>query len=181
VALPTVIDLKAHVGLPSDVTDQDGELADMLDAAIEMVAAIVGPLTSETVTEVHTVNSGRLILRRMPASSLTAITARHSLTDSLPLTVEEYELDPATGIVTALNGNRFYGTYVVEYAAGAADLPASVRLAILIVAAHLFETQRVPGVNRFGSPEDPAVSRGFALPNRAVELLAPYRTSVGLA
>jgi hypothetical protein len=51
VSLPTLTDLKAHLNL--DTTADDGELADMLDAAVDVVEGIVGPITSKTVTETH--------------------------------------------------------------------------------------------------------------------------------
>lgn len=181
-ALPTVADLKKHINIPADVTADDAELGEVLDAAVELVASMVGPLESGAVTEVHRgVDSRLLVLRQMPATSLTSVSLRYATGETSALTLSDFDLDTEAGIVRLVSGGWLAGTYVVVYDAGRATLPASVRLAVLIVAAHLWETQRVPGVNRFGSPDEPSVSRGYAIPNRAAELLAPYRTSVGLA
>lgn len=182
-ALPTVTDLKVHLNIPAAVTDDDAELAEVLDAAIEIVADIVGPLEAAPVTEIHSrVSSGVLVLRGMPAADLTAISFRAGLT-STPLTLSDYELDATSGIVRVVSGSGFYGDYVVEYTAGFDTLPASIRLAVLIIAAHLFETQRMPmqgesfAPTGFGPAAGEVVApagRGYALPNRALELLRPY-------
>lgn len=188
-ALPTVDDLKAHINLPLDDTSQDDELEVILDAAVEVVAGIVGPLEVGTVTETHRdVNSAVLLLRRLPVGALSAVSSS-SLGVATELTLADYEVDTAAGTVYAVDGSRFYGTFVVEYETGTATLPASVRLAILIVAAHLFETQRVPMQSGEVAPIGfsggidavSPVSRGYALPNRAIELLRPYAHQALLA
>lgn len=176
-ALPTVNDLKVHLNMSG--TASDGELQDTLDAAIEVVEGFVGPLTAGDVTEVHrNVFSSQIVLRQVPAGDLVQVSARNGLV-STPLEASDFELDAATGILRVVMGSGFYGTYEVTFSAGRTTLPASLRLAILIVAAHLWETQRVPGASRFGG--DSPVPAGFAVPNRALELMAPYRTSLGIA
>ena len=175
-ALPTVADLKQHINIPADVTTDDDELGDVLDAAIELAESIVGPLTSGTVTEIHRgVSSDVLVLQQMPVGELVAVSSRVGATTTA-LTLGDYELDTETGMVRVAAGTRFAGTYVVEYTAGADTPSASQKLGILIIASHLWQTQRVPGVNRFGTPDEPTASPGFAIPNRAVELLAPSQT-----
>jgi hypothetical protein len=101
-----------------------------------------------------------------------------------PLTLSDYELDPDTGLVRRRLGTRFYGTYTVTYTSGRADLPAAIRLAVLIIAEHLFETQRRPGFTHrrpagFGGADGipdatNPVGTGYAIPSRAQELLQPY-------
>lgn len=173
-SLPTIADLKIHLNMTG--TENDGELADVLDAAVEMVGGLIGPIVSVTVTETHYgMSSNLLLLRRMPVGALTAISARYGAT-STALTLGDYELDPATGIVRTVSGSGFRGDFTVTYSSGRATVPADIRLAVLIIASHLWETQRVPGASRaFGQPEAPPVSRGFAIPNRAADLLAPYQ------
>lgn len=184
-ALPTVTDLKAHLNLPSADTSQDDELGDVLDAAVEMVSDLVGPLESGAITETHRgINSPLLVLRSQPAAELTSISVRYATGVEEPLTLADYELDVNTGIVRVLSGARFFGTYIVEYDSGRATLPATIKLAVLIIAAHLFETQRVPMQGEvapvgFGGGVDAVtpVSRGYALPNRAIELLRPHMSA----
>jgi uncharacterized phiE125 gp8 family phage protein len=180
-----VADLKIHLNLPDRGTADDDELREVLDAAVEVVENLIGPLGVSTVTEIHRgVSSDMLVLRRMPIGELTAVSARYATGVATPLDLVDFELDAATGILRVVTGARFWGTFVVEYTTGRAAMPAAVRLAILIVAAHLWETQRMPGQSRdslpagFGGadgiPDATLPSRGFAIPNRAQELLQPY-------
>jgi hypothetical protein len=67
----------------------------------------------------------------------------------------------------------------VTYTAGYDDLPADVSGAIVLIAAHLWETQRgsAPSALALQDPNgfDPSTpGLGFAIPNRAKELLAAY-------
>lgn len=177
-ALPDATDLKTHLNMTGST--HDTELGEILDAALDLVANIVGPLAPETVTEVHRgVWSGVLILRTVPAAALVAVSARYGTTTTA-LTLTDYELDTETGIVRDVNGGGFAGDYVIEFTAGYADLPAAVRLAILIIAAHLWETQRgaaqSPVAQQQAEYDQPApLGLGFAIPARAQALLEPYR------
>jgi uncharacterized phiE125 gp8 family phage protein len=181
VALPNLTDLKTHLNMTG--SSNDTELQDILDAAIELVENIVGPLEAAPVTEIHPrVSSGVLVLRRVPAANMTAISFRAGLT-STPLTLSDYELDSTSGIVRVVSGSGFYGDYVVEYTAGFAAVPASVRLATLIIAAHLWETQRgaasSPLAQQQAEYDQPApLGLGFAIPARAQTLLEPYRLTL---
>lgn len=179
-ARPNLADLKAHLNISSSTNDD--ELADILDAAIELVENIVGPLEADGVTEIHSrVSSDVLVLRSMPAADLTSISFRAGLSTT-PLTLSDFELDSTAGIVRVVTGSGFYGDYVVEYTAGFDTLPASVRLATLIIAAHLWETQRgmSPSALALQPDVDQAVPQGvgYAIPSRAEALLEPYRLTL---
>ena len=175
-SLPTLTDLRAQTNITS--TADDDELQDMLDAAVDVVTGIVGPIdTPASVTETHyNVQSDVLVLKRMPVGSLVSVASRYGAVTT-PLTLTDYELDPDTGLLRTVAGARFYGTYTVTYTSGRADLPAAIRLAVLVIAEHLWETQRgaapvgpLADDDTFATP-----GLGYAIPNRALELLAPYR------
>jgi hypothetical protein len=176
VSLPTLTDLRAQTNITS--TADDGELQDTLDAAIDVVAGIVGPIDDPApVTETHySVSSDVLVLKRMPVGALTAVSARSGAATTA-LTLADYELDADTGLLRSATGGWFRGTYTVTYTSGRADLPAAIRLAVLVIAAHLWETQRgaAPVGPLSGDDTFPTPGLGFAIPNRALELLAPYR------
>lgn len=179
-ALPTVADLKTHLNMPAEHVDDDAELQEVLDAAVDVVEGSVGPCEPTAVTETHYgLNRGVLVLRSAPVVELTAVSSRYG-SESTALTLADYEVDTATGIVREIRGGGFFGDYTITYQAGHETLPAALRLAILIVAAQLWETQRVPGATRpgFGQREESGPPMGFAIPNRAVELMAPYRMPV---
>jgi uncharacterized phiE125 gp8 family phage protein len=169
-------ELKAHLGITE--SDDDDELLGMLDAAVDVVENFVGPIDETAVTETHySVNSGALVLNRYPATELVALS---SVTGGSPieLVASDFVLDPATGVLRSIYGSGFNGTYTVTYSAGRPDTPAALRLAVLIVAAHLWETQRGPASTSgpLSADEDftSVPGLGFAIPNRARELLQPY-------
>ena len=177
--LPNLTDFEAHLTGGGDDVEKD----DILDAAIGIVENIVGPLQVATVTETHRrICSDVLILRQMPVVALSSISSRYGATRTA-LTLGDYELDAETGMVRIGSGLHFYGDFEVTYSVGRDEIPVAIREAILIVAQHLYQTQRVPGANfgrvpGFGGSEADAPSAtpglGFALPNRAKELLEPY-------
>lgn len=185
-SLPTLDDLRRHNNQTS--TADDLELQNHLDAAVEVVEGLIGPIGSPAaVTETHyNVSGDVLVLRRMPVGALVSVSSRVGATTTA-LTLADYELDAATGLVRVASGARFGGSYAVTYTTGRAVLPASVHLAVLIVAEHLWQTQRMPGMEQtmpgFGGADGipdagSSVPRGFAIPNRAQELLAPFMMPV---
>ena len=178
-SLPTLTDLKAETNIPS--TTDDDELQVKLDQAVAVVEGMIGPVDSPTlVTETHyNVSSDVLVLKRTPVASLVSVSSRYGAVTT-PLTVTDYELDPELGLLRIASGARFWGTYTVSYTVGYDDLPADLSGAIVLIAAHLWETQRgtapsalaLQDPNGFGDVPSPGL--GFAIPNRAKELLAPY-------
>jgi hypothetical protein len=90
------------------------------------------------------------------------------------VTLTGWEFDADSGL---LHGVRSYGQAVVTYTVPA--LP-DVREAVLLVIQHAWETRT--GANpvpfQSGIDETYTASRGFFVPNRAKELLAPYGTRV---
>jgi hypothetical protein len=176
VSLPTLADLKVESNIPN--TGSDDELQTKLDQAVALVTGLIGPVDSPLpVTETHyNVSSDVLVLRKMPVASLTAVSSRYGATTTA-LVLGDYELDAETGVVRRADGGRFSGTYTVTYAAGYDDLPPDVSGAIVLIAAHLWGTQLRPEL----ALQDPnaltdtaSFGRGYAIPNRAQELLAPY-------
>lgn len=177
-SVPNLADFEAHLTGGGDESEKD----DILESAISIVEGLVGPLETATVTERHRgISSDVLVLRQMPVASLTAISTRYGATTAA-LTVGDYELDADSGLLRAASGAGFRGDFDVTYTVGRADVPVAIREAILIIAAHLWETQRVPGasfgrVPGFGGSEadvTPVAGQGYAIPNRAMSLLEPY-------
>lgn len=177
-SLPTLEDLKFETNIPNETSDD--ELQVKLDQAIAVVEGLIGPIDSPVpVTETHyNVSSDVLVLRRMPVASLTAVSSRYGATTT-PLTLGDYELDEASGIVRVANGSRFCGTYTVTYTAGYTDIPADVSGAVVLIAAHLWQTQLGTGPSALALQQpdaDPAFTpgTGYAIPARARDMLAPY-------
>jgi hypothetical protein len=177
----SLTDLKAHLNLSSSTVD-DGELDDILQAADDLVRSMVGSFDAVAVTERVAVHGGTALLSRAPAGAVT---------------VTDYYGNAVAGAV--VNGPArllqyvppTYGPVTVTYSAGDGVVPAAVRLATLVIAAHLYETQTRPGFTASvpagfggldGVPDASMVSsRGFAIPHRAQELLTPYIVGTQIA
>jgi hypothetical protein len=177
VALPTLVDLKTYLNITE--TADDGELTDMLDAAVNVVENIVGPLSGTPVTETHYGVAGPfLVLRRVPAASLTAVSVRlYTGMDPVAQDVTAYSVDTDTGVVRLVNGYPLRGDVTVTYSAGYDTVPAAVSLATLIVAAQLWETQRgAMPLPANATDDQTSFGVGFApaIPDRAKTLLEPF-------
>jgi hypothetical protein len=169
----TLAEVKAHANIPGSANDD--ELVTMLDAAEDIVRSLVGSFAAGTVTERVTVSAGTVILSRSPSGRVT-------LTDGAGNVVTGFTVSTAAGLlydVPAHNGAVLTASYPV----GGGVVPAAVALATAIIAAHLWETQRGPApAGPLSDPDvGPSFGAGFALPNRARELLAPYTRSAQVA
>ena len=178
--MPTVEDLKVYLNKTGTGAD-DNELVDMLDAAVNVVESIVGSIGSTTITETHYgLHSDVLVLKQPPALALTSLTGRlYPGVTASTYTLTDYVLDTDTGIVRTVSGLRFVGDITVTYTAGRTTIPPAVTLATLIIAGHLWQTQRGGGSVRPSFPGDANAadvsgSPGYLIPYRAEELLKPY-------
>jgi hypothetical protein len=134
-------------------------------------------LVRRTITgERHYRACGHLILNRTPALTITSIATLDGVST---WDVSNLDLDPHTGIVNALSGPELYGDLKVTYVCGKRVIPANELLAVRIITEHLWQTMRPfasTNVPMVGALEDSLDSRagglvGFAIPNRALELL----------
>jgi hypothetical protein len=175
-SLPTLDDLKTHANITG--TQDDAELLDHLYAAIDVVESIVGPLRDGEVTETHRgVNTDVLILRSTPVGTLVDVSTRlYPGYDMSAGTLVDYELDTASGLLRLASGGYFRGDVRVTYRTGRDYLPASVRLAILIIGKSLWETQRGAQPLPLQGSDEGTVNTSYApaIPARAATLLEPY-------
>jgi hypothetical protein len=126
-----------------------------------------GPVSVQSFTERHYVTGFTLIPRRRPLVSVTSITPDFGTA-----------LDP--GAYTAdTDANQivfYYGIWptwhTVVYRAGRAQPTENIKLAGLIVAQHLWETQN-GFAGRRNTDDFIQTGLGFAVPRRAEQLLAP--------
>ncbi|MFB9378594.1 hypothetical protein ACFFKU_06875 [Kineococcus gynurae] len=157
---------------PTVKADERDRLQLHLDAAELAVIARCGPVAAgEQVMRVRA--SGRNLV--VPATNLASVA---SILDphgqAVPVDLQRSNL--LAGVLTVpLRGD---GWWTVTATVEGSDTPADVKLATLVIASHLWETQRGRGArpNLFNGSEDPSAGtpRGFALPARALELLRPY-------
>lgn len=160
-------------------TDRDDDLRLFIAAATIAVEDHIGrKLVRRTITgETHLRVNGALILNRSPVLSLVSLATLDATTT---WDVSGLHVDEPTGIVTPLSGGRPYGNLAATYVCGKRIIPANELLACRIITEHLWQTMR-PFSNSAATPgpgalEDSLDSRagglvGFAIPNRALELL----------
>lgn len=149
------------------------ELLATLAAASALVESRCGSLgnTAPTVLSVTSTGGRVLVLPAVRVGSITEILDPSGTVVNLA----EITVDAAAGLVTVPAG--WAGVWTVTVAAND-TVPADLRRAVLVVAAHLYESQRItqPGRAGFGGGDvPPGASPGYAVPNRAETLMAPYR------
>jgi hypothetical protein len=163
-------EFKAHLNR-TDLTD-DAELRTYLVAATDWVERTIGgPLSVQTFTESVPVSGWWITPSQRPLVSVTSLTPELGAL-----------LDPSAYVVDTLRGairirwGAFTGWYTLVYKAGYAVIQERHKLAGLIVAAHLWQIQNGGGGMPFpGDSDVPQFGQGYAIPNRAKELLAPDR------
>lgn len=173
----SLADLKTQIGIPLTDTSKDAELEMYAATAIQAIEDLIGgPYLNRTITElVYPCEDGRaLILREQRVVSITAIVDMQS---GSSVSVSQLILDPVTRILRQKLWVPFYwvGPFQVTYVAGCGTaVSPSVNTAARIIGQHLWLTRRgaasLPGIGG----QDPVVitPSGFAVPSRAVQLLA---------
>jgi hypothetical protein len=165
----SLADFKAQANM--EFPDDDEELRPYLEAATGVVERYLKKaVVRRSITETHTVRGGPLALNWTPVQSLTTVATTDGTTtwDVSGLTVS------SAGIVSPASGS-ISGEVEVTYVAGMGEVPAEYILAALIIAQHLWETQRGQAGGPFAGgldmPGAGITSFGFSIPNRAKELL----------
>jgi hypothetical protein len=167
----TLDEVKAHLNVTSATSNE--ELILVQQAAQGAVEGIIGPVLWRAVTEDVTSSwRGVAVLSMAPVVSVTSLTSSGY--------AATYTLNTTIGTLTGVSHT---GALVATYVAGRATVSDDIRYATLIIAAHLWETQRgnapTPGFNEEAFGGTPGV--GYAIPNRAQDLLAPHRLAAGIA
>lgn len=199
-----VVDLasvKAHLNLNPTDARQDDELRGFILAAGDLARDVVGPLLPEQHTEWHNGGTRTLTLDWLPVASVLSVTEYVSASTWLlteqPLGTSTdaygYTLDLDRGQITrrATGGAVCFPAGIknvkVVYTAGRAGaIPWTVRLGALELIRHLWQLTQQGGRSRFGGSAldnegNGMVPIGFALPQRVIELWAPYRRPPGIA
>jgi hypothetical protein len=93
--------------------------------------------------------------------------------------------DPSKGTVRHTSGLPFYyGPYLWQYQCGYALIPQGIRFAASVTLRHLYGLERGgAGVAAAGAADEETQMTpfGFAVPNRAVEALAPFQNPAAIA
>lgn len=178
----SLADGKKHLNKMS--TGDDDEIRSWIESITSGIEGLCGPVTARTVVEVHDVRRARTIaLRETPAIALS--TLEPVLSGGASYDVPGLALDPETGIVQRLDGGMLSGPLRVTYTAGRRVVPAALTAAARIILQHLWRTQQGPGRPQMGVGDfdvtEPISGFGYAIPNRALQLMEPYRLPPGVA
>lgn len=165
-------------------TEDDDEIRDWIEACTRAVEQFVGPVVVRTVTETLRFTTGRSVaVTHIPALAITSVTQLR--TGGPAYTVDELVLDPDTGLIEAADGGVLYGPLLITYRVGRLIVSANIRSAAKIILQHLWRTRQGPGRPQRGTDDydvtEPIPGLGFAIPNRAVQLLDPDRLPPGVA
>lgn len=183
-ALLTLDEAKAQLDL--DGVRHDVELQAYIDALTAVIERYVGPVETRAVTE--TVNGrSALCLVQIPVVALTSFTP--VLTGGQAIAVSDVAVDLPTGVVRRLDGGMFCGgPWTAVYTAGRGQVPPTINLAARILLQHLWRTQygASRGLGSIGGGDDYAVTEpipgfGYAVPNRVLQLLEPFKLPPGVA
>lgn len=180
-AILSLSDAKAHLNIASSA--HDDELRGWIEAVTAAVEVFTGPVVVRTVVEDHDAcGAASLALRQPPVLSLTSVSP--VLTGGVTYLVSGLDATSA-GIVRSLDGSLLYGPLRVTYTAGRRIVPAAITAAAKIILQHLWRTQQGPGRPQRGVDDfdvtEPIPGLGYAIPNRAVQMLEPYKQPPGVA
>jgi len=151
------------------------------ESVTRCVESLVGVCVRRTVVETHRLQASGvtgLALRTTPVLSLVGV----ARTDGGPA-YETSALDvDELGILTRLDGGRLTGRVRITTVAGRTVIPANIRDAGKLILQHLWRTKTGGSRAVLGGGEDYAVTEpipgfGYAIPNRALQLLEPDRLS----
>ncbi|MFG3426140.1 hypothetical protein [Streptomyces californicus] len=178
-APPTILSLaqaRSHLKLPAAQTDRDDEIRDWTESITRGIEGMCGPVIVRTVTERHRRNRApTLVLRHTPVIEVVSWSAA----GGTPGPVDTLDVDPGTGLVCRLDGGVFTGAMLWVYRAGRPVVPANIRAAAKLIVQHLWRTTQGPGRPQLGGGDfdvsEPIPGFGYAIPNRALQLLEPDR------
>jgi hypothetical protein len=169
----SVADGKLQLNIPATDTRDDDEIRGYIAAITPVIEDHIGACVRRTVVEYHQGNTSVIRLDAGPVLEVMSMTPYLTAGTTYAPAVLRVT---AEGRLTLLSGLPFsWGPYEITYTVGRATIPANAVLAGKMILQHLWESQRAAaGVPLGGADETTMVPGfGFAVPNRALELLSP--------
>jgi hypothetical protein len=180
-------DAKDMLNIPQSSTTDDAEILRKIatiEANIEKMTG--GPVVTRQISNERVrVGTGyrTLTVRYRPLVAVVSIV--DVATPTVTLDLSDLDPDYATGVLRRRLQLPFWGVgpfYLVTYTAGLGTaVPAGITEAAAIILDHLWQTQRgqaAAGAPFGGQEVTTLPGFGFAIPNRAAELLSPYALEV---
>jgi uncharacterized phiE125 gp8 family phage protein len=187
----TLAEAKTHLNMGTGTTD-DAELGNFITAASTMWVRRVGAVNTAVKTFDEWYDGGhvRVALANAPVVTITKVEEVVTASAIYTLTLETLQSGGDTGAYgytvdmdRGLLVRRAAGVAVpftpgvrnihVVYTAGYATAPEDIKLAVKLLVAHMWETQR-GGAKRPGTGADPTPLTGFMWPHRVEEIANGY-------
>lgn len=181
-ALLTLDEAKAQLDI--ETTAHDAELQLYVDAVPAVIEGYVGVVEQRTVTEVLDGYGLTLSVLHPPVLQVTSLSG--VLSGSMSWAPDTLHVNGSAGVIRRLDGGLFTGgPFTVTYTAGRDVVPPTMKLAAAILVQHLWRTQ-YGSARGVGPADDFAVSEpipgfGYAVPNRVLQLLEPFKLPPGVA
>ncbi|MEV5607012.1 hypothetical protein [Streptomyces sp. NPDC052225] len=182
-AILSLADAKQHLNIAS--SRDDDEIRFWSEAATRAVEFFVGPVVvRQVVEEHHDRQATALVLRQTPVIELTAVEAIGA--GAASYAVQDLVVDLVTGVIARHDGGLLRGPLRFTYTAGRRVVDTNITAGARIILEHLWRTQRPSRGGLAGGGEDYSVTEpipglGYAVPNRALQLLEPGRLPPGVA
>lgn len=203
IGLEAIVDLasvKAHLNIPPNDGSADDELLGFIYAAGDIARDFCGPFLPELHTQWFDGGVPTIAPDWAPLTAVASVTEYYGLS-AFPLTEQPlggamdafaFTVDYTTGVLT----RRTYGgdsalfatgckNIKLVYTAGDRPIPYTVRLGALELIRHLYQLTQQGGRPSWGSSgydgDGSPMPIGFAVPNRVIELWAPFRRPPGVA
>lgn len=173
-------DAKDMLNIAQTDTSTDGEIQSLIDTIAAVLERFTGgPIVNRSITErvVIADSPWEIRLLKRPLVSVTSVT---DLSTNLAVDMTDADLDLNAGFIRRKSGMQYFSTvglFTVVYIAGwGTAVPAALNWAARVILDHLWQMQRGASLNpQFGGGEEVTLPGfGFAIPNYAAELLAPY-------
>ncbi|MFE0875354.1 hypothetical protein ACFW4X_10800 [Streptomyces smyrnaeus] len=181
-ALLTLAEAKAQLDIETD--SHDVELQAYIDAITAPIEGLVGVVVPREITETVRGQGPYLALTRVPVQALTSLTPIRD--GGAAVDVATLHVDEASGVIERTGGGYFSGgPWTAVYTAGRDSTPPTINLAARMLIQHLWRTQYGSARGAPSSDDylvtEPVPGFGYAIPNRVLELLEPYKQPPGIA
>lgn len=190
--LMSLADTKELLRIGAADTQFDADLRFFLEGVTAVVDGYCGPMVPRQVTERHRTQGERTLMLMNPpvyqpaGQPYALLSVTPVYTWGVPYSdLSQLSVDARTGEVTHIIGLPwFYGEYDIAYWAGRAYIRPNVMLGAQVILKHWWAMERNNGrLTGFGqsAADDVSVLFGFAIPNRALEMLQPDAAPAGIA
>lgn len=161
-----------------DLSPRDADVAAYIKAATPLIEQLTGPLLPAAKTRRYDGGKSAILLLE-PIANEAAVT---SVTED-GTAITDFIVDADADIIYAGDhaGARTFAAgqrnIVVTCQAGYTEIPHALQLAARELVRHMYQIGKQAANPAFdsGTADTPAVPMGFMLPNRVVELCAPFR------